>query len=175
MCQLWGPSDVREKGRAAVKVRNKQCKACPWRVDTVPDQDIPNGYSRRGHAALEGTIAEPGRIVCPNESMRLMACHESDAGNETPCVGWVSNQLGPGNNIGLRLMARDGRFNNLELDGPQHEKFDETLGEIMGDCPECGNAGFSKPGTTYGDVCDYCGGQSASADGMPIRFGGVKR
>ena len=24
----------------------RQCRSCPWRVDCVPDRDIPNGYYR---------------------------------------------------------------------------------------------------------------------------------
>ena len=36
----------------------KQCKSCPWRVDCVPDRDIPNGYSVELHRGLRGTIRE---------------------------------------------------------------------------------------------------------------------
>lgn len=58
----------------------------------------------------------------------MMACHESLVGAERPCVGWVANQLGPGNNIMLRLRALDDRaFNKIELDGKQWDTFEETL------------------------------------------------
>lgn len=107
-----------------MNIRNKQCKACPWKVSTVPDRDIPGGYSEDLHRKLADTIAAPGSF---RGSGKMMACHEHPPGAEVPCVGWVAHQLGPGNNIGLRLMALDGRFNNLELDGPQHERFEDTL------------------------------------------------
>jgi hypothetical protein len=57
----------------------------------------------------------------------MMACHESPVGAEQPCVGWVINQLGPGNNIALRLLALDGRFKHVRTDGPQHLRFEDTL------------------------------------------------
>lgn len=105
-------------------VRNNQCKACPWKKSTVPEKDIPNGYGATKHRALGCTIAEPGVL---NTGSRVMACHESPEGNEQYCVGWVINQLGPGNNLGLRLRAMDGRFNNCRVDGPQHLRFEDTL------------------------------------------------
>jgi hypothetical protein len=57
-----------------------------------------------------------------------MACHETKAGKELPCVGWLVHQLGPGNNIGLRLAAMSGRIDaNVKTVGPQHECFEDTL------------------------------------------------
>jgi hypothetical protein len=56
-----------------------------------------------------------------------MACHESAVGKERECVGWVLNQLGPGNNIGLRIRAMDGRYNDFRAAGPQRERFEDTL------------------------------------------------
>lgn len=109
--------------REAVTKPRKQCAKCPWRKDVDP-HDIPNGYCERRHAALEDTIAE-GLRAGP---LRLMACHETKPGRELPCVGWLANQLGPGNNIGLRLAVLrkqiDARF---ELVGEQHERFEDTL------------------------------------------------
>lgn len=107
-------------------VRTKQCKACPWKKSVTPDTDIPGGYCETKHENLHTTIAEPGSLHFGSE-LRMMACHESSPGREQPCVGWVSHQLGPGNNIGLRMMALEGQFNNLQLDGPQHERFEDTL------------------------------------------------
>lgn len=106
-----------------MNVRNKQCKACPWKKSTVPDEDIPGGYCETKHRNLDTTIAKPGDIRLGG----IMACHESPVGAEQPCVGWVAHQLGPGNNIGLRMLAMDGRFQNIQLDGPQHESFEDTL------------------------------------------------
>jgi hypothetical protein len=105
----------------------KQCKKCPWRKDTDP-YDIPNGYCEKKHAALENTIAVPGALNLG--TLRLMACHETPPGKELPCVGWLMHQLGPGNNIGLRLAVSRGRVDaNVELVGEQHERFEDTLPE----------------------------------------------
>jgi hypothetical protein len=60
--------------------------------------------------------------------INAMACHESPVDRERECVGWVANQLGSGNNIALRMRARDGRYHELELVGEQHERFEQTLG-----------------------------------------------
>lgn len=114
------------KKRPAQSVRKKQCKACPWKVSTVPERDIPGGYCDAKHRALHTTIASPGAFNA-GPSLAAMACHESPVGREQMCTGWVSHQLGPGNNIALRMLAMDGRFADLELDGPQHERFEDTL------------------------------------------------
>jgi len=104
----------------------KQCKACPWKVTTDPHQ-IPNGYSREKHAALSCTIAKPGALAIGGP-LRLMACHESPVGRERPCVGWLANQLGEGNNIALRLAVSTGRIKaDFELDGEQHATLADTL------------------------------------------------
>src|SRR3954468_218997 len=92
------------KGQAADKVapmtwklkRTHQCEKCPWRVETDP-YDIPNGYDPEKHRALANTIAEPGSL---RDTGGVMACHETD---DAHCIGWLVNQLGPGNNIGLRM------------------------------------------------------------------------
>lgn len=113
-----------------MKVRKQQCSACPWKKTTVPDADIPGGYCVDKHRALRGTIAEPAslqQMVTPN--LRMMACHESDPTDPYPCVGWLVHQLGPGNNLALRLRAMDGRFNDLQTVGPQHECIEDTLPE----------------------------------------------
>jgi hypothetical protein len=103
----------------------KQCAHCPWKTSTDPNKDIPNGYNRRLHIQLRRTLAKPGEL---DFRLRAMACHESPKGAEYPCVGWVNHQLNEGNNIALRLLARDGRFKNLQLDGEQHGTFEATLG-----------------------------------------------
>jgi hypothetical protein len=104
----------------------KQCAKCPWRVDVDP-HDIPNGYCEIKHAALRGTIADPGSVRLGG-GLRMMACHESKPGKEIACAGWLANQLGPGNNIGLRMAVITGRVSaNFELVGEQHEHFEDTL------------------------------------------------
>lgn len=102
----------------------RQCKACPWKTSTKPARDIPGGYSQKKHRNLACTIAEPGSM----RGTHWMACHESEPGAERVCVGWAVNQLGPGNNIALRIAAlKDERLHDLETDGPQHERFEDTL------------------------------------------------
>lgn len=105
--------------------RLNQCEKCPWKTSTDP-HDIPNGYCETRHAALSGTIARPGALDFG--PVNAMACHESPVGEEAHCVGWLAHQLGPGNNIGLRLMMRDcENLSGLRLAGEQHERFEDTL------------------------------------------------
>lgn len=90
--------------------------------------EIPGGYSAEKHRGLKRTIAEPGSLAGLLGELRMMACHETAGGSELPCVGWLAHQLGPGNNIALRLKVHarivDG---NVETVGPQHGSFEETL------------------------------------------------
>lgn len=105
----------------------KQCAKCPWRVDVDP-HDIPNGYCETKHAALKATIAEPGSFCIATGGVRMMACHETKPGHERPCVGWIANQMGRGNNLALRMAAIAGRIDvNVETVGEQHERFEDTL------------------------------------------------
>jgi hypothetical protein len=110
-----------------VKQKFKQCKACPWKKSVIPNKDIPNNYCATKHANLKNTIARPGDITSINVALRVMACHESEVGEESPCVGWLYNQLGNGNNIALRMQALDGRYADLKINGEQHETFEDTL------------------------------------------------
>lgn len=105
--------------------RTVQCAKCPWRTSTDPN-DIPNGYDVEKHKNLKRTIAEPGDIsgIFAGE-IRMMACHEE---HESPCLGWLMNQLGPGNNIALRFRMRDcENIGQVKLIGEQHERFEDTL------------------------------------------------
>ena len=57
-----------------------------------------------------------------------MSCHYAQDGEQRYCIGWLSNQLGPGNNIGLRIqMMNCENVGDLELDGPQVERFGDTF------------------------------------------------
>jgi len=106
--------------------RTRQCAKCPWQVAVNP-HDIPDGYSEEAHAALAGTIARPGAIDLTSP-LRVMACHESQPEDEMHCVGWLANQLGPGNNIILRLMMRTcENAAKIRTIGPQHQTFEDTL------------------------------------------------
>ena len=102
----------------------KQCKTCPWRKGTDPHK-IPNGYSVDHHLSLRETIAEPGDL---RSGGKMMACHYSPVGEEDVCVGWLSHQLGPGNNLALRMKVIRGDISaDFETLGPQHETFEDTL------------------------------------------------
>ena len=77
---------------------------------------------------LERTIAEPGAMAAPCEAMHIMACHESPVGAERPCVGWVHQQLGDGNNIALRLRVMLGSMEAPgDLVSDQHACLEDTL------------------------------------------------
>lgn len=57
-----------------------------------------------------------------------MACHETGKGGELPCVGWLVQQLGVGNNIALRLLVAVGQIDgNVKTIGPQHERLEDTF------------------------------------------------
>lgn len=119
------PSGRLEGQRAIVK----QCKSCPWRVDCVPDKDIPN-YVPELARGLDCTIAKgPMQSLATYNAgaMRMMACHYSEPGEEFPCAGWLENQLGVGNNIGVRLLVSTGRLPSPVTDGEQHERYEDTL------------------------------------------------
>lgn len=103
------------------------CKSCPWRVGTVPELDIPNGYSCDLHEGLRGTIRDGLASLPVDGALRVMACHYSPIGHEFPCAGWLEHQLGPGNNLGVRLAVMSGRLPQPVTDGPQHQTFDDTL------------------------------------------------
>lgn len=104
-----------------------QCRSCPWRVDCDPATDIPNGYSVDLHEDLAGTIAKPGSLCSLSGPQRVMACHYSKPGEEFPCAGWLHHQLGVGNNIGLRLQVIHGTMPVPEVEGDQHQTFEDTL------------------------------------------------
>ncbi len=110
--------------------RVRQCAKCPWKVSTNP-HDIPHGYSAEKHAELAATIADAtGNLaqILAGEPLRIMACHEHEVGEEAHCVGWLANQLGDGNNIPLRLAARDcANIDRVVVDGEQHARFEDTL------------------------------------------------
>jgi len=103
--------------------RKKQCKACPWKVSTVPDEDIPGGYSVDKHKRLCHLKDDAGYL----ETGRIMGCHESPAEDPVACVGWLVHELGPGNNIGLRMSLMRGHIGRLETEGEQHTCIEDTL------------------------------------------------
>lgn len=98
--------------------RTKQCAKCPWKKSTNP-HDIPYGYSVEQHEGLRETIG-PSRTSA-------MACHEDPVGKEDYCIGWLMHQLGPGNDIVLRLKMMEYDLSDVQLVGEQHQTFEETL------------------------------------------------
>lgn len=114
--------DPADASRSGWKLkRTHQCEKCPWRVEVDPF-DIPNGYDPEKHRALEGTIANPGSL---RDTGTAMACHETDAAH---CIGWLVNQLGPGNNLALRIrMFSCDNAKAIKLRGEQHQCFEDTL------------------------------------------------
>jgi len=103
-----------------------QCATCPWKVTTVPDRDIPNGYRVEMHEALSVTI-RTGLDSLLRPSRTGMGCHYAKRGEEFVCAGWLHNQLGVGNNIAVRLAVISGKLPVPEVDGDQHERFEDTL------------------------------------------------
>jgi hypothetical protein len=98
---------------------------CPWKQSTDPN-DIPNGYNEKLHEGLDRTIAEPGAFH--GGDIHVMACHETRTGAELPCVGWLAHQLGPGNNLALRMRVINKQIDgDVETVGPQHKRFEDTL------------------------------------------------
>lgn len=76
-------------------------------------QDRPGGY----HVV----IATPDNLF-PD---RMMACHET---HNSHCIGWLVNQVGDGNNIGLRIrMSTCKNADQIRLRGKQHATFEDTL------------------------------------------------
>jgi hypothetical protein len=115
------------RGKGVRLKRLRQCEKCPWKASTNP-YDIPNGYDVEKHRALVGTVAKDGAIPLAATGLKVMACHEHPPGAEAHCVGWLMNQLGPGNNIGLRIaMLGCEDLRSVRLDGPQHRTFEDTL------------------------------------------------
>lgn len=111
----------------------RQCAKCPWKVSTNP-RDIPGGYSVEQHRGLSCTIAEPGALP-QSPALRMMACHETTAGRELPCVGWLVHQLGEGNNIALRLAVIRGHVDaDVETVGKQHRRLEDTFPGDEGPC-----------------------------------------
>jgi hypothetical protein len=104
----------------------KQCKKCPWKVSTDP-REIED-YNEAGHRLLERTI-KPDLQSLLEPGLRMMACHETKQPKQLPCAGWLMHQLGPGNNIALRMgVSLSKRISaDVELDGPQHARFEDTL------------------------------------------------
>ena len=101
--------------------RTAQCKLCPWRKD-VDARDIPRYDAGKHRLTERATIARDGNPLTPTNNM---ACHES---HDDYCVGWLMNQIGPGNNIPLRMrMMSCANAGKVRLRGEQHALFKDTI------------------------------------------------
>jgi hypothetical protein len=110
-------------GRGMKLNRTKQCRNCPWRKDSNLSK-IP-GYKRDKHAALKKTISDGSLNI---STLNIMACHESTEEDSQHCIGWVANQVGGGNNIGLRIaMMRCDQAKDIETFGEQFKTFEEMF------------------------------------------------
>ena len=79
------------------------------------------------HQNLDSTIADPGAINF-GKGIKAMACHNSPEDQQYHCIGWLENQIGVGNNIGLRMqMLNCENADEVEVFGEQHERFVDTL------------------------------------------------
>lgn len=106
--------------------RTVQCAKCPWKVSTNP-HEIPDGYSVDKHKGLACTIATDP-VMSVFKQTNAMACHHSTGNDQMYCVGWLHNQLGPGNNIGLRIrMMGCSNAMDIKVKGKQHKHFEDTL------------------------------------------------
>lgn len=103
----------------------RQCKTCPWRVGN--DRSSIPGYSEQKAIALASTIATPGALDFSGP-LQVMACHYSTPADELPCVGWIANQLGDGNNVRLRIACSRGVLDaDVKTEGEQHARYADTL------------------------------------------------
>jgi hypothetical protein len=100
-----------------------QCSTCPWKVGA--DLNLIPNYRRELHEKLTCTIADGPRL--PTGVLRCMSCHYSTERKNKPCAGWLYNQLGIGNNIGVRLAVMTERLSMPKVSGEQYETFEETL------------------------------------------------
>lgn len=110
---LWNGTIKTEQIMASTKFELKrtiQCAKCPWKKSTNP-HDIPGGYSEDLHHGLSCTISDDSAPDDPEH-----------------CIGWLHNQLGAGNNIGLRIkMMSCSNIGKIKIVGEQHNHFNETL------------------------------------------------
>ena len=109
--------------------RTKQCKHCPWKVDSDLNK-IP-GYKLTRHFQLADTIEtrlpsqQVASLIDGSYQVRVMSCHSEQ---DSHCIGWINNQVNQGNNILLRLeLISCSNSNEIEVFGEQHETFEDTL------------------------------------------------
>lgn len=124
--------------------------------------DIPDGFNYETHRRLGADIQRTATRLGSNMELHMMACHDTPANTprEKPCIGWIANQMGPGNNIVLRLRAiSDPKFGDIRTIGKQRTSYAEILPRAHGD-PSCTHP-RTKPGLPIGrylsEICCQCG------------------
>jgi len=102
-----------------------QCATCPWRADVDP-RDIPGGH---GHVVPEKlAVHTPSGVESLAHDLRVATCHEAAIGAKLPCVGWLVHQLGPGNNLAVRVAVLRGSLDaNVRTIGEQRDLPQELL------------------------------------------------
>jgi hypothetical protein len=76
-------------------------------------------------ATIAKGAAESLSAHLEGRSLKIMACHET---HEAHCIGWLNHQLGPGNNLQLRIkMGSCVNARAIRLRGEQHKTFEDTL------------------------------------------------
>lgn len=94
-----------------------QCASCPWKLSINPDA-LPANYGHVDRDAVVRASAEPGSFRRPEGPP--IGCHVVRPGPVLPCVGWLVQQLGPGNNLALRMKVIAGVVDDtVETVGPQ--------------------------------------------------------
>jgi len=108
-------------------MKRQQCKTCPWRKGSKC-ANIPK-YDLDLHQDLVETIAdEGGNLSKLGQPVAIMGCHYSSDKKQIPCVGWLHNQIGDGNNIPLRIWFSDNYPNDsIKVDGEQKQNFQQTF------------------------------------------------
>ncbi len=104
----------------------KQCASCPWKRSVDPDR-LPGSYGHVDRDAVATHSAEGTRSL--RRDTPGMGCHvKRNAG--LPCVGWLVQQLGPGNNIAMRIAVSIGQVDgNVETVGPQRTTLSRRRGK----------------------------------------------
>jgi hypothetical protein len=82
-------------------VASVPCATCPWRLTSNPDgSDIPN-FDIELMRGLSNTVGRG------DDFRPIMACHYSEYGEETPCVGYIAVE--GYSNLAVRVRALQGK------------------------------------------------------------------
>lgn len=110
--------------------RTKQCANCPWKKSTKhEDIDRREGFDVEYYKSVrDDFVSRPG-FIGMSQDHDNMGCHKHPDEDDVPCIGWLAHEVGPGNNIGLRLWLT--QFENswdIETVGEQHKSIYDFFG-----------------------------------------------